>query len=156
MAESKDWILFFDEADALFGKRTSVQDAHDRYANQEVSFLLQRIEDFDGLVILASNKKENLDEAFTRRFQSMINFPLPNAQERERLWMGSLPSELELGDDVDVAAIAKRYDIAGGSIINVVGYAALMALNEGNGVLTASHVREGVRKEYRKEGRNFA
>ena len=76
-AESKDWILFFDEADALFGKRTNVRDAHDKYANQEVAYLMKRIEDHNGIVILATNKKSNIDEAFTRRFNSIIHFPLP-------------------------------------------------------------------------------
>src|SRR5207237_3855098 len=85
-AEHKEWVLFFDEADALFGKRIEAKDAHDRYANQEVSFLLQRIEVFDGIAILASNRKENLDDAFTRRFESIIYFPLPRPEERLRLW----------------------------------------------------------------------
>ena len=82
-AADKGWILFFDEADALFGKRTGVRDAHDKYANQEVSFLLQRIEDFNGLIILATNMKNNIDDAFIRRFNSIIRFPLPNAEERK-------------------------------------------------------------------------
>ncbi|HKJ43576.1 MAG TPA: ATP-binding protein, partial [Sunxiuqinia sp.] len=86
LAENKDWILFFDEADALFGKRTSVSDSHDRYANQEVSYLLQRIEDYNGLVLLASNQKENMDEAFTRRFDNIINFGLPRPDQRLKIW----------------------------------------------------------------------
>ena len=85
-AQHRGWILFFDEADALFGKRSETKDAHDRYANQEVSFLLQRIETFDGIAILASNQRENLDEAFTRRFESIIFFPMPRPEERLRLW----------------------------------------------------------------------
>ena len=85
-AQHKGWILFFDEADALFGKRSETKDAHDRYANQEVSFLLQRIETFDGIAILASNQRENIDEAFARRFESIIYFPMPRPEERLRLW----------------------------------------------------------------------
>src|SRR5690606_16170501 len=91
-ARNKDWILFFDEADALFGKRTGIKDSHDRFANQEVSYLLQKVEDFDGLVILASNLKGNLDEAFLRRFNAVIAFQLPSEAERRRLWELSLPS----------------------------------------------------------------
>jgi len=85
-ANNKDWILFFDEADALFGKRTNIRDAHDKYANQEISYLLQRIEDYPGLVLLASNFNENIDEAFLRRFQAKIYFPLPEEEPRENIW----------------------------------------------------------------------
>ena len=85
-AEHRRWLLFFDEADAIFGKRTRVDDAHDRYANQEVSYLLQRIEDFDGVVVLASNLKHNIDDAFLRRFHSMVFFPMPKAPERFKMW----------------------------------------------------------------------
>ena len=94
MAENRKWILFFDEADALFGKRTGVSNAHDRYANQETAYLLQRIEDFTGVVILASNLKSNIDEAFARRFQSIIYFPLPQVEERLRLWNQSVSPAL--------------------------------------------------------------
>src|SRR5262245_42125020 len=90
-ASNKDWILFFDEADALFGKRTSVKDAHDRYANQEISYLLQRLEDFDGLVILASNFKSNMDDAFVRRFNAIIRFPFPDEAERVAIWRAAMP-----------------------------------------------------------------
>jgi SpoVK/Ycf46/Vps4 family AAA+-type ATPase len=85
MAQERKWILFFDEADALFGKRGKVKDAHDRFANQEVSYLLQRVEDFDGIVILASNDKDNIDTAFNRRFQAVVHFPMPGAAERQQL-----------------------------------------------------------------------
>jgi SpoVK/Ycf46/Vps4 family AAA+-type ATPase len=91
-AENKNWILFFDEADALFGKRTNVQNSHDRYANQEVSYLLQRIEDFPGLLILASNLKSNMDDAFLRRFHTIIHFAIPNAFERLKLWEKAFPA----------------------------------------------------------------
>jgi ATPase family protein associated with various cellular activities (AAA) len=94
-AENKDWILFFDEADALFGKRTNIRDAHDKYANQEVSYLLQRIEEYDGLVILATNMKNNIDDAFLRRFDSDLKFSMPNVEERKKIWQNSFPSETE-------------------------------------------------------------
>jgi SpoVK/Ycf46/Vps4 family AAA+-type ATPase len=95
-SKSKDWILFFDEADALFGKRTNIRDAHDKYANQEVAYLPQRIENHDGLVILASNFKANIDEAFIRRFQSVIYFPLPGPEERFGIWQKAFPQRKKL------------------------------------------------------------
>ena len=110
-AEHKDWILFFDEADALFGKRTSVNDAHDRFANQEVSYLLQRMEDYSGIVILASNFKSNLDDAFTRRFQSIIHFPIPNQSERVKLWRSAFSSKFTLDANVDLHAVASDYEM---------------------------------------------
>lgn len=154
MAEGKNWILFFDEADALFGKRTSVSDAHDRYANQEVSFLLQRIEDYDGLVILASNKKDNLDEAFVRRFQSIIEFPMPKPVERAQLWTTSMPTKIDLGSDVSISELAKKYEMAGGSIINALHYATLMTIRDKRKEIPLEHIRNGIVKEFRKEGRN--
>ena len=105
-AENQRWILFFDEADALFGKRTTVSDSHDRYANQEVSFLLQRIEEFNGVVILASNLKGNIDDAFLRRFQSVVNFPLPRAADRLRLWSEAFPPRVTLDPRLDLHRLA--------------------------------------------------
>ena len=111
LAENKQWILFFDEADALFGKRTSVSSSHDRYANQEVSYLLQRIEDFPGIVVLASNLRTNLDEAFTRRFQSIIQFPMPEQNERLQLWKRGFSKQSVLDQQVDLKQIAKKLRI---------------------------------------------
>jgi len=102
MAESKNWILFFDEADALFGKRSNISDAHDRYANQEVSFLLQRMEEFDGLVILCSNFKKNIDEAFFRRFQLVLDFQFPDTQHRYILWQNSKTDEFAYDEAIDL------------------------------------------------------
>jgi hypothetical protein len=104
-AAHSNWILFFDEADALFGKRTSTSSAHDRYANQEVSYLLQRIEDFPGIVILASNMKANIDEAFARRFQVMVNFHSPKAGERRRLWQNAFPSSIVLDKVINLVQV---------------------------------------------------
>jgi hypothetical protein len=104
-AEDRDWILFFDEADALFGKRTQVRDAHDRYANQEVACLLQRVENFEGLVILASNFRNNIDDAFLRRFQAVVHFPKPSADDRLRLWRKIVPDHVSLEDHVNLAAL---------------------------------------------------
>jgi hypothetical protein len=152
-AENKNWILFFDEADALFGKRTKVEDAHDRYANQEVSYLLQRIEDFEGVIILASNFKSNMDDAFTRRFQGVIHFPMPRPDERLKLWKLAFPPTVVLEKDIDLKLIADRYEIAGGSIINVVRYCAMMALRKNGNIITLEDITEGIRREFRKEGK---
>ena len=131
-AKNKDWILFFDEADALFGKRTSVRDAHDKYANQEVAYLLQRIENHNGLVILASNFKSNIDEAFIRRFQSVIYFPTPTPSERLQLWNKTLPAVkgLILPAEEEIKAIAKKYEITGAGVVNVVQFCCLESLGK--------------------------
>jgi hypothetical protein len=152
-AEHKQWILFFDEADALFGKRTKVDDAHDRYANQEISFLLQRIEEFSGVVVLASNFKANIDDAFLRRFQSVVHFPMPRAGERLRLWQEGFPSKVRLADDLDLAQVAERYELSGGTIMNVVRYACLRALARDSDTILLEDVAEGARRECLKEGR---
>ncbi|OYY95103.1 MAG: AAA family ATPase [Hydrogenophilales bacterium 28-61-23] len=152
-AEYRRWILFFDEADALFGKRTQVSDSHDRYANQEVSFLLQRIEEFNGVVILASNLKANIDDAFMRRFQSVVNFPMPRAPERLRLWREAFPARVTLDPRLDLPRVAERHELSGGTIMNVARYAALRALARGTTEIRAEDVEEGVRRELHKEGR---
>lgn len=151
-AERRRWILFFDEADALFGKRTDTQDAHDRYANQEVSYLLQRIETFDGLVILASNLKRNLDDAFMRRFESVIYFPMPRPEERLLLWQQALPAQTQLEAGIDLRELAHRYELSGGAIVNAIRFAALRALSN-DGVLKRADLTEGVDRELRKEGK---
>ena len=154
-AENKNWILFFDEADALFGKRTKVTDAHDRYANQEVSYLLQRIEDHDGVVILASNLKENMDDAFTRRFESIINFPMPDAGERLKIWKNSFSEKSVLADNVNLEKISQSHEISGGGIMNIVRYASLAALRNGQNIITNQFIQDGIRKELEKEGRTI-
>lgn len=152
-AEKKNWILFFDEADALFGKRTAITDAHDRYANQGTSYLLQRLEDCPNMVILASNMRSNLDDAFIRRFQSIIYFPVPEKEERFKLWQKALGPVARLGEGIDIREIAEKYELAGGAIVNVVRYCSLMAINEGTRVINNRHLVAGVRREYSKEGR---
>ncbi len=152
-AKNKDWILFFDEADSIFGKRTNVRDAHDKYANQEVSYLLQRIEGHPGLVILASNFKSNIDTAFTRRFQSMIEFENPSATERVLLWQNNLPKDITLADDVDLQQLSRTYEITGANIINIIQYACLQTLESGNEAITNQHLLAGIKKEYVKEGK---
>jgi SpoVK/Ycf46/Vps4 family AAA+-type ATPase len=153
-AQHKGWILFFDEADALFGRRTETRDAHDRYANQEISFLLQRIETFDGIAILASNRRENLDDAFSRRFESIIYFPMPRPRERLRLWQQGFSPQAELEDSLDLAHIAHEHTLSGGSIMNVIRYASLQALERGGSVIASEDVQQGIRREYAKEGKS--
>jgi hypothetical protein len=152
-AENKNWILFFDEADALFGKRTKVEDAHDRYANQEVSYLLQRIEEFKGVIILASNLRNNMDDAFLRRFQSVIYFPMPKPAERFRIWQGAFSASSKLDDAVDLWRIAEKYELSGGTIMNIVRYSSLKALSRKENIIRVEDIEDGVRKEYQKEGR---
>ena len=154
-AETKNWILFFDEADALFGKRTNMQSAHDKYANQEVSYLLQRVEDYPGLLILATNFKSNLDEAFLRRFHSLIHFPMPNSAERLLLWQRSMPVSLQRDADIRLEELAKQFEISGASILNAVQYAALQTYARNNGVICQQDLIDGVRKEYQKEDKSF-
>ncbi|KRB56434.1 ATP-binding protein [Flavobacterium sp. Root186] len=152
-ATDKDWILFFDEADAVFGKRTNVRDAHDKYANQEVSYLLQRIENHPGLVILASNFKTNIDTAFTRRFQSIIEFEVPSYGERLRLWQNNLPKGIKIAEDVNLNELSKKYDITGANIVNIIQYACLRTLEDQNKSINLNHLLQGIKKEYAKEGK---
>jgi SpoVK/Ycf46/Vps4 family AAA+-type ATPase len=152
-AAHRQWILFFDEADALFGKRTATTNSNDRYANQEVSYLLQRVEDFPGNVILATNLKGNIDEAFARRFQSLVHFPMPDAEQRARLWQGMLRAPARMAPDVDLARLAEAHELSGGAIANVARHAAITALSAGRDAITAADLQQGVVKELRKEGR---
>lgn len=154
-AENKDWILFFDEADALFGKRTSTRDAHDRFANQQVSFLLQRIEDYDGLVILATNLKSNIDDAFLRRFQSIIHFPMPTAEERLKIFRNGFPASAELESNIELEEIARKYEISGGAIINIIHHCLLKALSRNSKVVILGDIIEGIKREYHKSRRTL-
>lgn len=152
-AENKNWILFFDEADALFGKRTQTSSSNDRHANQEVSYLLQRIEDFPGVVILATNLKANLDDAFSRRFQSMIYFAMPGPEQRRRLWKQAFSEKTILEEGFNLEEVANKHEMAGGAIINVSRYSSMKALKRGNNIIMRKDVLEGLRKEFGKEGK---
>ena len=152
MAENKDWILFFDEAESLFSKRTDVSDSKDRYANQETSYLLQRLENFDGLVILATNLKPNIDRAFIRRFQSVIHFTMPDEAERRRLWANIL-APFPLAGDVEFRELSKRYEISGGAISNAVQFAWLSSRSRMDGLIHADDLSHGVVRELAKEGK---
>jgi hypothetical protein len=151
-ADGSNAILFFDEADALFGKRSDVQDAHDRYANLEVAYLLQRMESYAGAVVLATNYRQNIDEAFLRRLDFVVDFPFPEPADRERIWRLLLPQPAPLADDVDLAFLAHQFKLAGGNIRNASLAAAFLAAEDG-GVIAMRHLVRGVALEYGKLGR---
>ncbi len=153
-ANQHQWILFFDEADALFGKRTATKDAHDRYANQEVAYLLQKIEEYEGVAILASNLKDNMDDAFIRRFHSIIHFPMPRASERLDIWKKAFTSHVKIEEETLFEEISSDYEISGGAIMNVAHYAALMSAKRGKPLILRSDIETGIRKELQKEGRS--
>jgi SpoVK/Ycf46/Vps4 family AAA+-type ATPase len=152
-AEHKDWILFFDEADALFGKRTDIRDAHDKYANQEVAFLLQRIEGYDGLVILATNQRGNIDDAFVRRFQNIIHFPMPRPEERYEIWRRAFPPQIEIASDIDWHEVSDRYELTGAGIMNVTQYCAVEVLAARSHGLERKRLEAAILREYVKEGK---
>ncbi|MEZ4589744.1 MAG: ATP-binding protein [Chloroflexota bacterium] len=151
-AETSNAILFFDEADAIFGKRGEVKDSHDRYANLEVSYLLQRLERFEGITILASNLQTNIDDAFTRRLDFIIEFPFPQPAERAHIWQVSLPAALPLAEAIDWQLLAHRFELAGGNIRNAVLGAAFLAAAEGSAV-SQRHFLHATRRELQKLGR---
>jgi SpoVK/Ycf46/Vps4 family AAA+-type ATPase len=145
-------VLLFDEADAVFGKRSEVRDAHDRYANVESAYLLQRMESFDGLVILATNLRANIDDAFTRRLDVLVDFPVPDETHRRLLWDRCLGATIARADDVDLDFCAGAFELAGGAIRAACVTAAYLAA-EDDGRITMAHVVTAVQREYRKMGR---
>jgi hypothetical protein len=151
-AEDSHAILFFDEADALFGKRGEIGRGVDRYANLEVSYLLQRLEDHPGLVILASNLRDQIDEAFVRRFHAILHFPRPAGEERARLWRLALPEQAPLDADVDLAALA-RLDLTGAGIMGTARTAALLAADEGAPAIGMRHLVHAARRQFQREAR---
>ena len=153
IARYKNWILFFDEADALFGKRTAANSSNDRFANQQTSYLLQRIEDFPGIVILASNLKANMDEAFSRRFQSIIHFTMPGPEERYELWKKVFSGTCKLHPEIDLYKIAEEYELAGGAIINILRNCALSAIRRKDTVVLKKELMSAIRRELKKENK---
>lgn len=151
-AQTSNAILFFDEADALFGKRSEVKDAHDRYANIEISYLLQRMEEYDGVVILATNVKKNLDDAFVRRLQYTVDFPFPEEADRLRIWRKIWPDAMPRDGDMDLAFAARQFRLTGGNIKNVAVAAAFLGAAEGDTVRMA-HLIHATRREYQKMGK---
>ena len=155
LAENKDWVLFFDEADALWGKRTDITDAHDRYANQNISYLLQRIEDYPGLIILATNFRRNIDKAFSRRFNSIIKFPMPTESERIQIFYSAFPSSYTLSDPQEIERLLAAYELSGGNIWKIVVYVCTLALDKNSKTVDVEDVYSAIRKEITKEGKAF-
>lgn len=155
VAQQQNWILFFDEADALFGKRTNADSANDRHANQQTAYLLQRIEDFPGVVILATNLKANMDEAFARRFQSIIHFSMPSAAERYQLWQKAFSGVCQLDETIDLHALAEEYQLSGGAIINVLRSCALAAICRGATVVSPQELKTAIKREFKKDNRTL-
>jgi hypothetical protein len=153
-AERAKAVLFFDEADALFGRRTEVSDAHDRYANLETAYLLSRLERFEGLAVLATNFRQNIDPAFTRRLEFAVDYEEPSAAEREALWRCHLPEGAPLDADVDLTQLARLYPVVGGVIRNAATAAAFLAAAEGTAI-ARRHLVVAIRREYEKAGRAF-
>ena len=151
-ATGSNAILFFDEADALFGKRSDVSDAHDRYANIEVAYLLQKMEGYPGAVILATNFRQNIDDAFVRRLDFVIDFPFPEPDDRKLIWRLLLPEEAPLSDDVDLEFLSVQFKLSGGAIRNCSMSAAFQAADEGTSI-TMRHLVRAVAQEFGKQGR---
>jgi len=151
-AEEKDWILFFDEADSLFSKRTEISSSNDKHANQETAYLLQRIESCENLIILASNLKDNFDDAFLRRFQSIIYFPLPDEVERLLLWKKGFSPKANL-ENLDLEMISYKYELSGANIMNVIRLVSLMAINRDSNVIEMEDIVLAIRREKYKEGK---
>lgn len=151
-AENANAILLFDEADALFGKRSEVKDAHDRYANLEVAYLLQKMEEYEGITILTTNLRQNLDEAFTRRIRFIVEFPFPEVDYRLQIWQGIFPKQMPLKADVDLTVMAQQFKLAGGNIRNIALAAAYLAAEDGEGV-GMKHLLQATKREFQKMGR---
>jgi SpoVK/Ycf46/Vps4 family AAA+-type ATPase len=153
-AEHAQAVLFFDEADALFGRRTEVSDAHDRYANLETAYLLSRLERFEGLAILATNLRQNLDPAFLRRLEIVVDFEAPGTEEREALWRCHVPGGAPLGPDVSLRELAAIYPVVGGLIRNAAVAAGFLAASAGTPI-DRHHFMRAIRREYEKQGKPF-
>ncbi|HKS35314.1 MAG TPA: ATP-binding protein [Enterobacteriaceae bacterium] len=153
LAEADSGVLFFDEADALFGKRSETKDAHDRHANIEVSYLLQRLENYPGLVILATNNRNHLDSAFNRRFTFITRFTWPDADHRARMWHAIWPASLKLARDVDFTALSARSELTGANIRNVALLAAVLAAEEKSKLIHQRHIEHAIGRELGKMGR---
>ncbi len=153
-ARGTNTLLFFDEADSLFGRRTDIHDAHDRYANLEVNYLLQKLEEHDGPVILATNRRKNIDEAFLRRIHFIVEYPLPSEPLRQVIWQKKIPALVPKSDDLDLNFLAKQFEISGGDIKNAALQATFMAAEAGT-PLNMDHLLAALRREYRKMGKHF-
>lgn len=147
-------ILFFDEADSIFGKRSEVKDAHDRYANIETGYLLQKMDEYEGIVILATNLRKNLDEAFVRRMHFVIEYPFPEEEDRYQIWSRVFPKEMPLAESVDLRFMARQFKIAGGNIKNIALTAAFLAASDGSDAMVEMlHLIRATRREFQKMGK---
>ncbi|MDD5462504.1 MAG: ATP-binding protein [Methylococcales bacterium] len=151
-AEASNAILFFDEADALFGKRSEVKDSHDRYANIETGYLLQRMEEHEGVVILASNFRKNMDEAFVRRLHFTVEFPFPSEEDRYRIWKNVWPDDMPRDPALDLQFFAGRFQMTGGNIRNIALSAAFLAADD-SGMVKMHHLLRATQREYQKMGK---
>jgi SpoVK/Ycf46/Vps4 family AAA+-type ATPase len=151
-ADSVNAVLFFDEADAIFGKRSEVKDAHDRYANMETAYLLQRLETFDGIAILATNLKANIDEAFARRLDAVVDFPMPDVEHRRKLWDHCLGPGVPRARTLDLDFCARAFELSGGNIKNI-AFAASYFAAAGEGTVDMPELMRATAREYRKLGR---
>jgi AAA+ superfamily predicted ATPase len=151
-AETSNGILLFDEADALFGKRTQISDAHDRYANIEVSYLLQKMEEYEGIVILATNLRENMDDAFTRRIKFVVEFPFPDEESRLQIWKGHFPKEAPVNKSINYQYLAEHFPLSGGNIANTVLNSAFLASEIGSDI-NMDRIIHGTKREYEKVGK---
>lgn len=152
VAEHKNWVLFFDEADSLFSKRTEINDSKDKYANQGTSYLLQRLEEYDGLVILATNLRPNIDRAFIRRFQSILYFNLPTVEERMKLWSNALKN-FNIASDVSIKKLSEKYEVSGAAISNAIQFSWLSSKRDHRDQITSLDIEGGLLREMAKEGR---
>jgi SpoVK/Ycf46/Vps4 family AAA+-type ATPase len=151
-AETSNAILFFDEADALFGRRSEIRDSHDRYANIEISYLLQKMEEYEGVVILATNLRKNMDDAFVRRMHFTVEFPFPNEKDRRRIWEKIWPAEVPRSLNLDLDVMAHQHEIAGGNIRNIALAAAFLAASDDE-IVDMTHLIRATRREYQKMGK---
>ncbi|MEW9700892.1 AAA family ATPase [Paenibacillus sp. SI8] len=154
-AQLSNAVLFFDETDALFGKRSEVKDSHDKYANIETAYLLQKMEEYSGITVLATNLLNNIDEAFLRRINYVIKFPFPDSEYREMIWRSMFPAAAPIHDDVDFKYLAHNYEIAGGNIKNVVISSAFLAADAGEPI-RMRHIIKSIRHELQKSGKILA
>jgi hypothetical protein len=153
-AKNANSILFFNEADALFGKRSEVRDSHDRYANIEISYLLQKMEEYDGIAILATNLRQNLDDAFMRRLAFTVHFPFPDEASRRQIWTGIWPAETQLDGDIDLDFLARQFKVSGGNIKNIALATAFLAAEDERPV-AMTHLFQATRREHQKMGKTL-
>ncbi len=155
-AEKSMAILFFDEADVLFSKRTEIKESNDKYNNMEIAFLLQKMEEYEGVSILATNYLQNFDSAFRRRISDIIDFPLPDAALRRQMWQSMLPERLPISDEIDFSFLAEQFEITGSMIKNILIYASFLAAETPYPQVTMEHILKGLSHELEKSGKKLS